>query len=95
MRTDEAMAVEDLHATLRGEIDALNKSHADLARRLADAGRKIESDAKVIAALREALSALFLAPWDHNTLAGGEKYMAAAELARKALADEQTAGEKS
>ena len=37
------------------EAEALDKSHADLARRLADAGRKIESDAKVIAALREAL----------------------------------------
>lgn len=50
MRTDEAMAVEDLHSTLRGELDALDKSHTDLARRLADVGRKIESDAKVIAA---------------------------------------------
>jgi hypothetical protein len=37
------------------EAEALEKSHADLARRLADAGRKIESDAKVIVALRGAL----------------------------------------
>ena len=34
------------------EAEALDKSHTDLARRLADAGRKAESDAKVIAALR-------------------------------------------
>jgi hypothetical protein len=37
------------------EAEALDKSHADLARRLADAGRKIESDAKVIANLRARL----------------------------------------
>ena len=42
-------------ATLQSEVDVVARSHSDLARRLAEAGRKNESDAKVIGWLKEAL----------------------------------------
>jgi hypothetical protein len=50
------------------EAEALDKSHTDLARRLADAGRKAESDAKVIAALREALAPFAASAYDRDGL---------------------------
>lgn len=55
MVAGQLIADEKLIVALTSERDALDKSHVDIARRLADAGRQIESDAKMIAALREAI----------------------------------------
>jgi hypothetical protein len=55
MRTDEAMAVEDLHAELRAEIASMVATHNSDVDSLKIQAAKIESGAKVIAALREAL----------------------------------------
>ena len=73
------------------EAEALDKSHADLARRLADAGRKIESDAKVIAALRERMTQIraFV-----STMSEANWRDIGEHIARQAAADEQTAGSK-
>lgn len=76
------------------EAEALDKSHADLARRLADAGRKIESDAKVIAALREALKKC-ATKLERCAIAGGTTPEYAALVVEEFRAFEQTAGEKS
>ena len=79
------------------EAEALDKSHADLARRLADAGRKIKSDAKVIAALREALKPFADAVYNDNgdmTIShvnGTEPYVRAYFAFKKS--NEQTVGE--
>lgn len=58
MRTDEAMTIEDLHAALLAKVERAEAAFENQSIVARDLRAKIESDAKVIAALREALEEL-------------------------------------